>query len=184
MKSIIKPGIVLLIVCVVAAAVLGYVNAITAKPIEEADAKTKAEKMNEIYETQWGEEVVVEGNEKYPSVTSYVPSADGSVCAISTESNGFAAGLKLMFGIDKDGKIVGMSVVDCANETPGLGANIATTDSFREQFVGKEGNLAVEKDGGEIVAITGATITSRAVSNAANEAVGFYNDVIKEGGAN
>ncbi|MDO4750036.1 MAG: FMN-binding protein, partial [Eubacteriales bacterium] len=60
-------------------------------------------------------------------------------------------------------------------ETPGLGAvAAASTDAgvaFREQFVGTTGNLTVNKDGGTIDAITGSTVTSRAVTNGVNSAV-------------
>ena len=56
------------------------------------------------------------------------------------------------------------------SETSGLGSN-AKKDWFREQFVGGSGTLRVNKDGGDIQALTGATITSRAVTNGVNAAL-------------
>ena len=192
MNNIIKPGVVLLVICIIASAILGYVNAITAEPIAKADAETKNEKKNEAYETTWGDEntvsdpVSIDG--KDITITGWTPSQDGKAYAISTESNGFSAGLKLMFAVGDDGKILGMSVVDCSNETPGLGANIKTEDYrfMRDEFKGKDisnGNIKVKKDGGDIDAITGATITSRAAANAANGALTYFNDKIKNSAA-
>lgn len=187
MKNIIKPGIVLLIISVIAAAILGYVNAITAKPIEEADANTKMEKMKEVYNAEeWGEEVIV-SDEKYPIITSYTPTKDGSAYAFSVETKGFASGLKLMVGIDKDAKITGLAIVDCSNETPGLGAN-AKNESFYRQFTDKKGELSVIKPGlgepkdTEIVALTGATITSKAVVEATNDVTKYFEANLKDGG--
>ena len=59
--------------------------------------------------------------------------------------------------------------VTTPSETPGLGA-LAANEEFLGQFKDKSGELAVNKDGGEIQAITSATITSRAVVSGVNEA--------------
>lgn len=88
-----------------------------------------------------------------------------------------------MYGIDTEGTVTGLSVVDCSSETPGLGAN-AANESFYGQFTGKSGNVAVTKDGGDIEALTGATITSRAVANAASEAIEYITENYLKGGAN
>ena len=83
-------------------------------------------------------------------------------------------------GVDKDGNIVGIRVTDCSNETPGLGQNSST--SWNEQYVGMakgDSGLSVVKDGsgstdnGTVNAISGATITSRAVTRAVNGALDF-----------
>ena len=68
-----------------------------------------------------------------------------------------------------DGACSGISIVS-SGETSGLGAN-ASKDYFRAQFVGKSGTVQVAKDGGEIDAITGATITSRGVTESVNSAL-------------
>ena len=77
-------------------------------------------------------------------------------------------------GVDTDLKITGISIIKHA-ETAGLGAVAASTNdkgvAFRSQFVGEDKNVAITKAGGNINAITGATITSRAVAQAAGNAV-------------
>ena len=185
MSDIIKPAAVLLIICVVAAGLLGYVNQITAAPIAAQQELAKQESMTAVLPDadSFGEEQEInEGN-----ITTITPALDsegnetGYAVAITTK--GFSAGLQLMFGIDTEGVITGLSVVDCSNETPGLGANAANED-FYGQFTGKSGEVAVAKDGGDIEALTGATITSRAVANAATEAINYVTENYLEGGAN
>lgn len=184
MSNIIKPAAVLLIICVIAAGLLGYVNQITSAPIaEQAKSATEAS-MKEVLPdaASFGEtKDVNEGN-----ITQVTPALDAegneTGYAVAVTTKGFSAGLKLMFGVDAQGTITGLSVVDCSNETPGLGAN-AANDSFKSQFAGKSGTIAVTKDGGDIEALTGATITSRAVANAATEAVEYVQNNM-EGGVN
>ena len=62
--------------------------------------------------------------------------------------------------------------------TASLGAN-CTREDFRAQFAGKTGELAVSKDGGDIDALTGATVTSRAVTRAVNAALAYAGEVQK-----
>jgi electron transport complex protein RnfG len=183
--SILKPAVALLIIAGIAAALLGHVNAITVEPIAKADADAKAESMQAVCTDakSFGDTVETGDDE---GVTDYTPALDenGEVIgyAISVTTNGFSAGLKLMYGIDTEGTIIGLSVVDCSNETPGLGANAPKQDFG---IIGQQGgDLAVTKDGGNVNAITGATITSRAVTNAANTASDFFNDTIAKGGVN
>ena len=72
-------------------------------------------------------------------------------------------------GVDNDFKCTGISIIEHA-ETSGLGANAASTGdvgvNFREQFVGQDESIALSNNGGSIDALTGATITSRAITEA------------------
>ena len=80
--------------------------------------------------------------------------------------SGFGGAINMVVGVDTTGAVTGISIVKMT-ETSGLGDN-ASNSSFREQYVGKTGTIAVDKDGGEIVALTGATVTSRAVTDGVN----------------
>jgi electron transport complex protein RnfG len=92
--------------------------------------------------------------------------------AISTYTNkGYSGLIKLMVGFDVEGNIINVVVLE-QKETPGLGTKIAT-ESFVSQYIGKNPgnfNMTVKKDGGEIDAITGATITTRAFNHAVQRA--------------
>jgi electron transport complex protein RnfG len=89
---------------------------------------------------------------------------------------GYGGEVGLMVGIDvKEDKLVGVGVTTHA-ETPGMGARAQTDPSFVAQFedLSLEDPFKVTQDGGNINALSGATLTSRAVSSAATEASTIY----------
>jgi electron transport complex protein RnfG len=186
MRDLIKPAVTLFVIAAVAAALLGFVNAITAEPIAQAEADAKAENMAMVLDCDsWEDAVTVEDS----IITDYSEGKKNGETvgyAFSVTTKGYGSGLKLMVGVDTEGTVTGLAVVDCSNETPGLGANASKPD-FYEQFAGKSGELSVVKGGNagesEINAITGATITSRAVTNAVNEVTAYFDENVK-GGAN
>ena len=94
--------------------------------------------------------------------------------AVEVTPGGFDNTITMMVGVDKEGNVLGIDIIS-HTETAGLGAvaDAATPAgvSFREQFAGKAGSVSVTKDGGSLDAITGATITSRAVCAGVNAAL-------------
>ena len=82
-------------------------------------------------------------------------------------------------GVDKSGSITGVSIIQMS-ETSGLGAN-AKRESFRSQYIGKSGSVALRKQGGEIDALTGATVTSTAVTKGVNAALAAAAELMREG---
>jgi electron transport complex protein RnfG len=88
--------------------------------------------------------------------------------AVSVSPRGYSGPINMLIGIDKSGKIVGIKILS-QTETPGLGANVVKP-KFLNQFIGKTGNDPIEprKD---IDAITGATISSRAVCSGVKQAL-------------
>ena len=108
--------------------------------------------------------------------------------AISTSTNGYGGQVKVMTGIDTQGKIIGVDVFYNDDETPGLGKN-TSLESFREQYKGLDTSkkITVSKDDHSaddqtVDAVTSATISSRAVTKAVNSACDLYNEyTAKEG---
>ena len=146
MKKIFGLVLSLTIISGVCAAVLAYVDSITKEPI-----KATAEKNREQ-----AKKAVLCGEEGY--------TAEG------TCKDGYGGDITLMVGFKKDKKTVISYKVLAASETPGLGMKLKTPE-FADQFKDKDGtSLKVKKDGGEIEAITSATITSRAVCRAIADA--------------
>ena len=146
MKKIFGLVLSLTIISGVCAGVLAYVDSITKEPI-----KATAEKNREAAKA-----AVLCGQEGY--------TAEG------TCKDGYGGDITLMVGFKKDKKTVISYKVLAASETPGLGMKLKTPE-FAGQFAGKDGSsLKVRKDGGEIEAITSATITSRAVCRAIADA--------------
>lgn len=169
MKYILKLALVLLLITVVVAGLLAVVNDMTADKIRENTEKKANEAMQTVLPSASYEklEVSAEGiTEAYRAENGYVVRLSGS---------GFGGAIDMMVGIDNYGTVTGVSVIS-HSETASLGAE-CTREDWRSQFVGTGGNLQVTKDGGTIDALTGATVTSRAVTQAVNRAVDFVKEV-------
>ena len=166
---ILRLAVTLLLICTVVAAVLAAVNSYTA-PIIAKQKEEKTQLAIEAVLPGGGEEVEFE--DATGMVTALYASESG--WAVQVSSNGFGGTLDMMVGIDKTGNVIGISIISHA-ETPSLGAvaaeNNAAGEAFRSQFAGLSGTLAVTKDGGTVDAISGATITSRAVVSGVNAAL-------------
>ena len=168
---ILRLTVTLLLITSVVAAALAGVNAVTAPKI----AELKAAKTQKAIETvlPGGYEAEITGFHDETGLVSKVYSGINGF-AYEVTPSGFDNTITMMVGVDLEGNVLGISVVS-HTETAGLGAVAAAATSageaFRGQFVGKSGSVSVSKDGGEIDAITGATITSRALCAGVNAAL-------------
>ena len=161
----------LLAICLVVAVALAAVNGVTAPVIEELNAAKTQEAISAVLPGGFDSEIT-----DYADATGIVSKiyqgANGY--AVEVGPGGFDNTITMMVGIDNEGKVLGISVVS-HTETAGLGAVAADGTpkgiAFRDQFVGASGSVAVSKDGGTMDAITGATITSRAICAGVNAAL-------------
>ena len=158
----------LLITGIVAIALAG-VNMVTAPAIEALNAQ-KTQEAIELVLPGGGEEM-----DTFPetALVSKVYASDTGY-AVEVTPGGFDNTITMMVGVDKTGNVLGISIIK-HTETAGLGAVAAAKtpagENFRGQFVGASGSVAVTKDGGTMDAITGATITSRAICAGVNAAL-------------
>ena len=166
---ILRLALTLLAITAVVAAALAGVNTVTAPAIAELNAQ-KTQQAIELVLPGGGEQLseipaVDLVSKVYASETGY---------AIEVTPGGFDNTITMMVGVDKAGSVLGISIIS-HTETAGLGAVAAAGtpagESFRGQFVGASGSVSVTKDGGQMDAITGATITSRAVCAGVNAAL-------------
>jgi len=109
----------------------------------------------------------------------YVGIFDGQASKVAFESagKGFGGDIGLMVGVDiKEDKIVGVGVTT-HSETPGIGSKAKTDPVFINQFIDQDliAEFKVKPDGGQIDALTGATITSRGVVFGVTQAGALYN---------
>ena len=175
--TLINMFVALFVICVVSGGVLGVVYNATKEPIAAAETakKTKAIKnvlpeFNELKET-----MVMSALEdvEIPFYLAYDADNNFIGAAVETFTNkGFSGNISLMVGILADGTLKNISVLQHA-ETPGLGSKM-TEPTFKDQFNGKKAdsfNIKVKKDGGDVDAITAATISSRAFCDAVNRAL-------------
>ena len=172
-KSILVTALSLFLICAVAAGALAYVNTVTAPTIAANNAAAADKARGEVLPEadSFEEKTAPDGTVYYVGVSGGGPVG----YVFTTSAKGYGGDVEVMTGVDTEGKVTGISLLTI-NETPGLGMN-AKKDGFLNQFKGKSGELAVNKDGGEIVAVTSATVTSRAVTRAVNQALALYESV-------
>ncbi len=165
-------AIALILVTGVASVSLGFIYAWTKGPIERVQQE-KQKRAIEAVTGSYTNDPVAEQFEVTvdDDVLTVFPAKIGkgrTVFAIKTSSGkGYNGEIQLMVGVDMDGSITNVQVLKHM-ETPGLGSKISD-DRFKGQYVGKtleNFDFQVKKDGGQVDAISGATISSRAVSEA------------------
>lgn len=178
LKDVLIPAISLFAICLVVTALLAGTNLMTKDVIEqqnlqkeEASRKVVLSTAETFEEGAQGDSVYFLGKDASGQEVGYV---------FTTESKGYGGTIKVMTGIDAQGEVKGVVILS-QNETPGLGAN-AAKDSYRDQY-----KQAAPRDGfsvvkgsageGEISAMTGATISSNAVTSAVNSAVALYHEI-------
>ena len=168
-KFVLRLALTLLAITSVVAVALAGVNMITAPAIAELNAKNTQAAIETVL-PGGGEEVT-----DFPAVdlVSKVNASETGY-AVQVTPSGFDNTITMMVGVDKAGNVLGIDVIS-HTETAGLGAvadaGTPAGIAFREQFIGASGSVSVTKDGGQMDAITGATITSRAICVGVNAAL-------------
>ena len=117
--------------------------------------------------------------EKVFKAEDLLSSQYASYYVVLVSPSGFGGEINMAVGIDRNKTVIGVSIISMS-ETSGLGSN-ASSPGFLNQYVGGSGEFAVSKDGGEIDALTGATVTSRAVTAGVNSALKAVSILDKEG---
>lgn len=185
MKDIFKLGSVLFAICAIAALALGITNNITQPVIEERNIQANNESRKEVL-SDAEEFKLVENinNDVVEEVYEGLKSGETIGYTIKTLPKGYGGTVEVMVGITSEGKVNGIKIGN-HSETPGLGSKAAESP-FKDQFNGKgveealtvvKGNASSEND---IVAISGATITSNAVTSGVNAAMEIFNQLVKK----
>lgn len=169
--------IVLTLIAVCAGAALAYVNHLTEGPIKEIAEANEAAAIKAVL---CSDDVIItdtmvigDGTE---SSTVYLTDRGAAVKTSDPGNKSFGGGLSIMVGLDNEFHVLGYSIL-ASNETPGLGAKAGEwfQKDGKGSIIGKvAGKLTVNKDGGDIDAITASTITSRAFLAAVNNAYAAY----------
>ncbi len=175
-KDIFKNAIVLFLITAVVAALLAGANLLTKDKIAENSRLAEQKALTEVIAaSEFVPTQALALLETADPVTGAYMAMDGDTLVgycIKVTPSGYGGTMELIFGIDTSLKMTGLSVLS-HGETAGLGANI-TKESFRGQFVGKRDMIGVAKSGAkenEIQALSGATISSKAVASGANSAL-------------
>lgn len=181
MKEILRLCFVLTVIAAVSAGVLAFVDQKTQEPIANA---LKAEEMAAVesvlppFDNEADKDTLILSDELV-SYKFYRGRMKGEIVGAAfsvVAPNGYSGDIKVMVGVDTAGVVQGIEILD-HRETPGLGAKIETAE-FRDQYKGKSlgdpETWDVMKDGGVFKQITGATISSRAVTHCIARALEFF----------
>lgn len=177
MAEVFKLGFVLMIVAVIAAGSLGFVNGFTAPLIAQQKEQAKLLAMETAASTLVGDSEISFDSLAVPGLGNPYASVDEvlSVVGVYSEGHlrgflfiaygrGYSSTIQTMVACGTDGTVTGTGIL-FQQETPGLGANVVVPERLTASFTGRRApGLALAKDGGDIDAITGSTITSRAVT--------------------
>lgn len=171
--DILRPIFVLTIICLVTAAALSVTNILTSARIENLANQNKIREMSAILPAQNYSEVTVSSENSQLFLAQNESDFVGYV--VTTSTKGYGGDINIMAAIGPDKKIIGVSILSASDETPGLGGNV-TKPAFYSQFAGLTANITATKNtanpaNNEIKAVTGATISSKAVTKAVNQAL-------------
>ncbi len=178
-----KMALTLVTIAILSAFVLAWVNGLTKEPIQKAkdarELQAIAEVVGEFDNNPFAEKMTIYTPDKKAKLTFYPARKNGKITSFAVKTfsnNGFGGRLELIAGFYINGAVKNFKVTD-HKETPGLGTKVSE-DAFRSQFDGfnpKRRIFKVRQDGGEIDAVTAATISSRAVVDAIQRAIDAYN---------
>ena len=183
-NEIVKLGLILCIISLIASGLLALANDVTAPIIAEQQiAADDAARKQIIPDAELFEKVEGDFGPGVVEVYKAMKGSEEIAYIVKSLSKGYAGDIEIISGINLDGTIAGATIGNM-NETPGLGAK-AKDEPFISQYTGKsiEQPLVVSKSStgaeNEIVAISGATITSDAVTVGINLAVDVFNNNFK-----
>lgn len=165
-KSVLKPALVLFVICLVTTALLALTNQFTAEKIDALEKQNIAETRKKVLSAAVSFEEInntcARGIDEANKIVGYV---------FTVAEKGYGGDIQVMVGVS-DGKVTGVSVLS-HSETAGLGAKAAEAE-FLKQYNGLSNNAEV---GRNIDKITGATISSKAVTRAVNTALDEYRKI-------
>ncbi len=209
-NTLIHDTICLFVITLIAGVLLGGVYQITKKPIEKQNEKIKQEAYAAVYDGAEFEEDsdITSKVEKFQKdlTASKVKTAAGEVLSdveiaevlkakvdgndagyvVTCSGKGYGGNIKIALGINSEGVIKGIQIMDCTSETPGLGQN-SSDENWNKQYLDMNAtqDINVVKDGSgskenaTVNAISGATISSKAVTRAIDGALLFIASLSK-----
>ena len=180
MNEIVKPGIILFAICIIASFCLGLVNQITKTPIETQRQETKLSTQKELLpEATEFEEIQFTSENSVSEIYKAMNSGETVGYIFFAKPRGYGDVIEVAVALSSKGNILDIRIVN-QNETPGLGTNV-TNPSFLEQYKISSGPFVVTKmdssNQNEITAITSATISSEAVTLGVNDILETFKSV-------
>ncbi len=196
MNKIVKNALILTAITLVSGLLLGGVYEITKEPIQASKEKAKQEAYKSVmsdaeefepdnsFDEKKAEKILEKNkiNGCYLSEVAVGKDKSGKEIGYvitSTSKEGYGGEIQISVGVSMDGTVTGIEILSI-NETAGLGMQ-ATEPAFKKQFENvKTDKFEVKKDNpkGNVDALSGATITTRAVTNAVNAGLSYFQDAL------
>lgn len=196
MNKIVKNALILTAITLVSGLLLGGVYEITKEPIQASKEKAKQEAYKSVmsdaeefepdnsFDEKKAEKILEKSkiNGCYLSEVAVGKDKSGKEIGYvitSTSKEGYGGEIQISVGVSMDGTVTGIEILSI-NETAGLGMQ-ATEPAFKKQFENvKTDKFEVKKDNpkGNVDALSGATITTRAVTNAVNAGLSYFQDAL------
>ena len=186
--SIFLTTLILFLICVVITFALAGTNYITKDKIAALEIKNQNDSMALVLKADEYKSNTLDYTDKngtQSSVVYHSARSGGEEIGyiFTTAQKGYGGEIKVMTGIDKEGKITAVKILSASDETPGLGANVTKKD-FYSQFSGKNKDFELVKNSAtndnQVIAVTGATISSTAAKDAVKKAFELYELLPKE----
>ena len=181
MRELVKMVFVLTLVSLISGVLLAVTFQYTREPIRQTEQRQFFDSLRQVLPPFDGDPVTLTfSNAEGRVARFYVARKGGALAGVAfscSSAKGYGGTVEALVGLRADGAIQGLEVVRM-NETPGLGTKIGTP-AFRGQFIGKpaQGTVwKVRKDGGAIDAVSGATISSRALCDAVSQGLALYGE--------
>jgi electron transport complex protein RnfG len=163
LKEILVPTVSLFLICLVMTGALAAVNAVTEAPIAANLAAGADAARQEMFE-----------GARFEDNGDYFTAMDRNGVplgyCVNAQAQGYGGMIQVTVGLDPDGNVVNVQVVNCDGETPGLGQKVRE-EGFLQQFIGGKNSVQVD-------AIASATYSSNGVMDAVNLALEIYNEQI------
>ncbi len=175
MKNMIKPVLVLTVICLVTSVLLAAVNSVTKPTIEAYEAEQAAKACLDVMPDGKDFESVALPDVLPATVTAIWRDASGGYVFKMT-TNGFSSGYQIMCGISADGKITGTKVL-AHSETPGYGSRTAEPE-YENSYIGEDKSMHAN---GESYLLSGATKSSTAYRAAISDALSAFTIITREG---
>lgn len=175
--DIVMPTLIMVAISFTVVLALSVTNKLTAPKIEKLEEKNQKDSMHKVLKAEkYERNALYYGEEK---VEFHIAKVNGKILGyiFITEESGYGGPVTVMTAITPDGKIKAAYVLNVDDETPGLGKQAAEKD-FYSQFTGLRDKVSLvtgkpKKDKNEVKSLTGATITSKAVTRAVNKALTY-----------
>ena len=187
MRDIVKLGCILMTYTLVVGIALAAVNIKTMPRIEANKAAAENAARTKVLPDMAGEYEKKNDGSDLSYWIGYIDKEKTEIGGFifTAKGTGYSSTIEIMVGVDIHGKIAGVKILS-QQETPGLGAKAVEIHRgesepwFTRQFKGKsvEDDIKVTKDGGNIDAITGATITSRTITTSINTGLVTLKDIV------